>query len=192
MKASAEKKKEILLDSFETLKKDFMTNGYTLADIIIKMSKIDIDTAIEMWVFLLKKYPNVVKSDDSYTLTGHIIYDISKKIGEETIGEIVLSNSFLKKNIFSLSSDDYCLEIIKSKILNNDLNLANELLELFNLNTYKKVSWYSIIDTIIPEGEEISEEAFELLTDWINKIKDKGERAKLNVKMLGFAVDDEE
>ena len=48
MKISAGKKKEQLLDSFDLLKTDYGENSSSLRDIVEKMAKIDLDTAVSM------------------------------------------------------------------------------------------------------------------------------------------------
>ena len=50
-----------------------------------------------------------------------------------------------------------------------------------------------ILDNIIPDKDEkITEDTFDLLNRWIEKVPRKTERAKLNLKMLDFMDEDDE
>lgn len=57
------------------------------------------------------------------------------------------------------------------------------------------VRWHrkAILDNIIPDKDEkITEDTFDLLNRWIEKVPRKTERAKLNLKMLDFMDEDDE
>ena len=56
MNMSKEKRKEVLLRNFEIIKDNFEKNGLEFAPTIGKMIEIDKETAIDMWLFLLKKH----------------------------------------------------------------------------------------------------------------------------------------
>lgn len=193
MKISAEKKKEILLDTFETLKNNYnRNNGIALRDLIGAMSKIDLDLAVEMWKYLIKNNMDILHT--TYDFSFSIMFTFEESIGQEKMHRLVAEDSFLKNSIFHESGDlsHSPLWAINRFIKQNDLVLANELLELAITNKYKENSLYDIISDAIPEGEEISEEAFELLSEWVGKIKNKEERAKLNLKMLSLLDEDDE
>lgn len=107
------------------------------------------------------------------------------------MGDIILSNSTLKKAVFSQSADDialYFCELIINKIDMNDLQAVDEILNLVYNNKHKQNSWYDIMESVIPDDDEaqVSEEALELLEMWCDKITDVEERAKLNLKLMEF------
>ncbi len=196
MNISKEKKKEILLKNFDILKNNFGKNSSHYSDIISQMASIDVNTAIEMWVYLIKRYEDEVKSYHSYNITGSVAYDCEKILGEETVEKIILETPEIKNAYFSLMYryvPQHCGRIIEKKISNNELMEANELLELVYNNPYKEDSWYKIIDNCMPLSDrwEPNENAIELLEMWCDKVEDEEERAKLSIKMLEYYKTDE-
>lgn len=191
MKISVEKRKMILLESFEVIKDNYVDNKNNISELIGKMFKVDETLAIDMWLYILKKHNSFLKSD-SYSLAEGLIYQAQNNIGKEKIANIVLNNPIIKEACFSKAEFvSVCtVEIICQIIKQNELNTANELLLLIQNNNNKRCSLYDVIENAIPFGEEITEEAFDLLNSWINKIDNKEERAKLNVKMLEFMEDE--
>ena len=197
MAISNEKKKETLLKNFDILKDNYDKNGSSLASVVVKMFKIDADTAVDMWTYLLTKHAAAVKGENSWFITGSIMYDGRKAIGIEKLCEIVLGNPVLKKAIFSYTCDDIHLvvdDIIRRKIETDELQIVDELLDLVYKNKYKNSSWYKVMDQILEDADcmEISEEAYECLEAWCDKVKNKEERAKLSVKMLDLLHDDDD
>lgn len=189
MKMSKEKKKEILLKNFEIINKNFGENGRAMREIIIKMVSIDMDTALDMWKYLIKEYENEIKNGDSWCLTGGIYYDSAKIIGSGKMDSIILSTPELKRAIFSIaqSVDLSATIIIRNKLETNDVSFANELLQLLYNNPYKEKSWYYIMDDIMPtENNDLSNETYELLEMWCDKVENEEERAKLSIKMLDY------
>ena len=189
MKISNEKKKEILLKNFEIIKDNYVDNRSTLSDAVVKMFKIDIDTAVDMWSYLLTKHSSHIKGRDSWCLTGSVVYEGGKVLGKAKMGEIILCNPVLKKAIFSQTCHDIYIvvdDIIRIKIETNDLQEADELLSMVYKNKYRDSSWYKIMDEIVREDMEITEEAYDLLDMWCDKVESKEERAKLSIKMLEF------
>ena len=190
MRISSEKKKEVLLDAFETLKNNYNGNSDALHDLIGKMSKIDLDIAIEMWKYLITNNLEVLHSTNDFSF--FVMYEIKQSIGEIPTYSIVVSDNMLKNAIFHESAFLTPLPTyaIRHLIVKNDLSLANELLGLIRTNEYREESLYSIMNVVIPIDKEITEEAFELLSEWISKVNNSQERAKLNIKMLSIMIDD--
>lgn len=189
MKISNEKKKETLLKNFDIIKDNYINNRSSLSDAVVKMLKIDIDTAVDMWSYLLTKHSSEVKGRDSWALTGSIVYEGGEALGKAKLGEIVLSNPILKEAIFSQTCHDIYIvvdDIIRIKIEANDLQIADELLTMVYQNKYKDSTWYEIMDEIIRDDMEITEEAYDLLEMWCDKVTNKEERAKLSIKMMEF------
>ena len=193
MKISIEKKKQLLLDSFELLKDDYEENQSSLHDIVGKMAKIDTDISVSMWKYLIEKNPKVLHNEGDF---GYWFMDaIERAVGEEGIVKIVTADDFLKKSIYGGCGDldSNPLYVIQWLILKDELSTASELMELVFSNKHKSNSLYHILDNIIPdEDEQITEEAFELLNSWIKKVRGKAERAKLNLKMLDFMDEDDD
>lgn len=188
MKMSNEKKKEVLLKNFEIINKNFGENGRAMREVVLKMFPIDTETALEMWKYLIKEYESEIKNGDSWCLTGGIYFDVSKILGAGKIDNIVLKNPELKRAIFSIASsvDLSANIIIKNAIEKNELQLANELLDLLFNNHYKENSWYEIMEDVISYHENISNEMYDLLEMWCDKVENEEERAKLSIKMLDY------
>lgn len=190
MNINKEKKKEILLKNFEIIKNNYAKNEIAISDVVVKMFGIDIDTAVEMWIYLIKKYEHEVKGYDSLSITGGISHYGGETIGKATMDEIILNTPELKNAFFSLMcrhTSIYDSDIIRRRISANDLITANELLELLFNNPYREDSWYRIMDDSMPWSDcEITTEAYELLEMWCEKVEDEEERAKLAIKMLNY------
>lgn len=188
MKMSNERKKEVLLKNFEIINKNFSENGRSLREIVVKMFSIDIDTGIEMWKYLIKEYTNEIIYGDSWCLTGGIYFETSRIIGEGKMDSIVLNTPEFKQTIFSIASSVNLSAniIIRNIIDQNDTSLTNELLELLYNNQHREKNWYEIMDDIIPSHENMSDEMYELLEMWCDKVENEEERAKLSIKMLDY------
>lgn len=196
MKISPETKKQMILDSFELLKNDYDENRVALWNAVGKMAKTDTEMAVTMWKYLIKDNPDVLHKSDDFSFS--VMYSIEKAIGKAKTYRLVASDNFLKESIYKESGELECcpLYAIGFFIETNELVTANELLELAVSNHYAKVSLYHVLDEIIPDdpdGDEwMSDEAYNLLNGWIEKVSNKKDRAKLNLKMLAFLDDETE
>lgn len=193
MRISPEKKKQMLLDSFDLLKEDYDENISALHDIVEKMAKIDVDVAVSMWKCLIKENPEALHSEDD--LGWWFMYAIEEAVGEEKCAQIVADDEFLKTSIYGSCGDvrSCPLSAIGVFISKDKLDIASELMNLVLSNKNKCNSLYDIMDGVIPgEDEQITEEAFNLLSEWIKLVPGKAERAKLNLKMLNFMDEDED
>ena len=184
MQMNDEKKKEILLKNFELIKDNYEDNVEALGLVVQKMLPLDEDTGIEIWAFLLRKYKSRIKESGSYDITGQIIY----QIGNSRTESIIIQSPIIKEALFSHS---YYVSMqsffIADLITKNELQLADELLELLYNNTYKEDTWYEIMDHAMPRYDsKITSEAYELLEIWCDKVQNKEERAKLSIQMLAF------
>lgn len=189
MKMSSEKKKEILLKNFEIIKEDYENNQVSIAKVVSEMFAIDTVMATDMWVYLLTTYDEYVKGEDSYFLTGGIAYNGSNKIGDIKMDRVIIENPIIKMAMFSLTCDgihDAVGEIIGRRISANDLQTADELLQMVYKNPYKNSDWYSIMDRVMDGVDVLTESGYELLETWCEKAETKTERAKLSVRMLEF------
>lgn len=188
MRMSNEQKIDILLKNFDALKDHFWGNGDNIAEIIRKMFKYDQDTAIDMWVYLLTAYSEHLDKDCSWCFTGTIALKGAIEIGDEAMDTIILNNPVLKRAVFSLASncaEDCAAPIIRRKIESNDLQSADELLQLVYDNKNRKTSWYGVMNHSMPYYQ-ISDDAYEFLEIWCDKVEDQQQRAMLSVKMMDY------
>lgn len=189
MKMNNEKKKEVLLKNFEIIDKNFAENGKSLSQIVIKMFALDSETAFNMWEHLITKYESELNGWFSGYLTEDIYLHGTDSIGYGKMDSIILNSPNLKKAIFSLTNrvDRPATLIIENTIEKNELNLANELMQLLYENYNKDINWYEIMDRILTYTDKnISNEAYELLEMWCDKVENEEERAKLSIKMLDY------
>lgn len=184
-----EGKKDKLLRSFDVLKNDFTKNSQSIADIVSKMFEIDKELAIDMWTYLITEHNVELGKSDAFDLTGKIFYGGSSAIGKTEMDEIVIQNNTIKKAMFLFNrSVQYSgVDIIQRKIINNELQVADELIELSYNNEARRAfsSWYEIMDYMMPNCE-ITSEAYELLEMWCEKVDDTEERAKLLVQLTKY------
>lgn len=189
MKMNNEKKKEVLLKNFEIIDKNFAENGESLSQIVIKMFGLDSETAFKMWEHLIKKYESELNGWFSEYLTDDIYMHGANSIGYGKMDSIILNTPSLKKAIFSLTNrvDRPATFIIEHTIEKNELTLTNELMQLLYENYNKDISWYETMNRILTYTDKnISNEAYELLDIWCDKVESEEERAKLSIKMLDY------
>ena len=96
MNAKTEKKKEILIRSFETLKDGCRNSKDTrdkVEECVGNMFKMDVDMATEMWIYLLEQYSDMLSSNEGWGLIGWIYWIAGDNIGEAAINNIVLKNA---------------------------------------------------------------------------------------------------
>ena len=184
-----ESKKDKLLRSFDVLKNDFKKNKNSIAETVARMFEIDVDTAIDMWIYLLSKYEKEIISEDAWYLAGEIILQGSRVIGYDEMDTIVLNNSTLKYNLFYLHGSALRFSvrgIIRRRIENEDLSVADELLQMVYDNPNKKDSWYEIMSDVMPSFKGISNDAYEFLELWCDKVENTEERAKLILQLTEY------
>lgn len=185
---AASQKEQFLLDTYDLLKANYSANRWSLWDLIGQMAKINCDTAVLIWKELITANPDVLHSSEDFGFS--IMYRMEEAIGREWAFRLVAEDDELRNAIYSELGDMQLLPIhaIQFFVLVNAVYLADELLELTFKNKYRCNSFYEILDCIIPDfpGEHITDEAFELLMKWIEKVEDPEEKAKLNLKMLNF------
>ena len=62
---------------------------------------------------------------------------------------------------------------------------ADELLQLVYDNKNRKTSWYGVMKHSMPY-RQISDDAYEFLEMWCDKVDDQQERAMLSLKMMDY------
>lgn len=194
MKISLEKQKEILLESFSILKGNFNKNTSKLGDIVSKMFSIDIETAIEMWTFLLNNNIDYVRDPyNSAVLTNGIYLGSASVLGVKRVGEIVFANDALKQMLFRHAAEKgyTSMDIIIHFICEDELDKADELLGLVYCKKGKtEVSFGDYLEFLVDQlgasynNHNISEQGVNLILSWAEKVKDPEEKAKINVSIL--------
>ena len=142
-----------------------------------------------MWTYLLSRYEKEAQSEDAWYLTGEIISMGSMVIGYEEMDTIIFNNPTLKHTLFSRSGSWLHIsvrEIIRRRIENEELALADELLQMVYDNPNKRDSWYEIMSNVMPSFKEISSDAYDLLELWCDKVEDTEERAKLILQLTEY------
>jgi hypothetical protein len=185
-----DQKKDMLLRSFEILKEDLSDNILKIDEIIGKMAKLDLDTAINMWEFVLEKGKDLVHdSEKAFSFCGGIIYELNQAIGEAAVNEIIRNNPKIRKTIYG-ESGDICistyLTVIKFMEL-NDLETVNEIIDLIYQNPYKKQLFGEVLEEIcesVSRKREITAEVIEMLVYWTEKISDEKQKARILVSLI--------
>lgn len=170
-------KKEILLNSFETLKNDVSGNDEALEKIIIKLLAIDSKLAIEMWKYLFNQY----REFDSYS----IVDEYCNFFGLNKLAELIISDIDLRNQVFLYDRLGYN-KVVGYLIDNNDLKNANGIIELIYNNKNLMSSFAEELETIInPYCNNISKEGVEMLFYWASKLNGN-EKAKINVALVDY------
>lgn len=190
MKLSADRKKEILCDSYEALKLNAQKNDSSLAKVISQMAVIDLPLSFEMWKSLIKSNFGLFRSKDSFYISHGMLNEITHEVDEATAYQAVIDDITIRKYLYGESGGNiYGGTVIQYSIITNQLLIANELLDLAYRNKYKGRPFADILcDPIFHQGaiprDQISDDAVQLLLSWIEKVEDREERARLNMEML--------
>lgn len=187
MKLTTDEKRQIFFDSFEMFKDDWEKNAKTLTRVIAEVAKFDIDSAIQMWIYVLEKNQRRIKTNDDITS------GVFGNLNEDAYG-IVAKNSFIKEAIFLKSSCPWeSIDLITYFVKKSDYYQANELYELiarnknkseFNFSEYISSNISTCLFYTIDELYRLGEEDIDFLSDWIERVDDVNERMKLKVLLL--------
>jgi len=196
--ATSEKKKELLLQSFDILKNDLEKNSDKIKELIGKVAKFDLHMAIEMWNYILIKGEKYLKdSDTAYRFAGGVIYEIKTRTNKHTILQILKDNRNIAQQVFG-ESGDICistLTIISESLKIRDVELADKLLELVYENKNKERSFgeifeevceYTELDDDDEEDEDDNVSIAEVVVKWAEKIKDSERKARIMVSLVDF------
>ena len=198
-------KEEILIESFNILKDDIEENKGSLAEIIKKMIKINLNLAVDMWRFIIVNSHPLLQRN-GYGLTGGIIYEFEKEIGISKLIEIFKKENDILEGCFLMSEDVYHYIIFKF-LKEGSVDLCNRIFELILENRYKDNSfgyyieevsssyvdylerigitgWDSDIENDIQT--EDAQKAMDLILKWINAINDREQKARLNVILIEY------
>lgn len=206
-KKSNSAKEEILIESFNILKDDIEKNSSKLMDIIGKVSKFNLDLSVEMWKYIIKNAQNLIK-EDGYRYTSGVIYNIQQKTSVSTSIEILKIEEEILEACFGLSSDIF-IYAISEMIEMGESELADKALELLKSNKNKEESFASYLEEVcesfVDKFEDIetfdedwedkeehdqkvsvASEGSAVLLKWVKTIKDKEQKARLNVTLIDY------
>lgn len=189
MALTKEQKKELLVDSFNVLKNDLYGNRYSFIELIGKMAKYDLGTAIELWKYVIENGTELVQSE-GLSVIFSIAYALEKQIGDTKINTIIFKNPVIKEAVLSQSNDlTYAVHIIVAYIRKGDLEEANACLNKVYENSYKEDSFGNFLLSVtgrFDEDNEIGEDAAELVLFWAKKIDEEEIKAKITISLLEF------
>lgn len=192
---SKENKMEKLVNSYETLMKgNFEKNSSIIGDVIGKISKYDLNIAVEMWKNLLKTHKDDLNDEEfGFRLTWGVGYEIEKEVGYDEWVKIFKNNADIMELYFSISS--YCDDSAITKCLkNSDYDIAIKMFDYI----YNKDLRYDDVGNVISKNELIirilsyfsldqtylSKEAIEILEMWIDKISEEELKAKADLYLI--------
>lgn len=192
MAISSDKKRDLLLQSFDVLKNNLDDNSDKIKEIIGKMAKIDPSISVEMWTFSLDNGESLVR-DDPYSLCGGTIYELEENIGKTAVVEILKENSFLTDVVFGKSGDICTSTIvaITDSMQNGEIELSERMLNLVYKNRNKEQSFGEILEEIceyafLEDDEDMHVEIVPLLMSWSEKVTDKERKARITVNLLDY------
>jgi hypothetical protein len=73
--------------------------------------------------------------------------------------------------------------IIRNRLENNDVFVVNELLQMLERNPNNATRLYVVLRGSIPYSIE-NEAVYDLLDEWINKVEEEDEKARLKVALM--------
>lgn len=204
---SNSEKEAILIESFEILKDNIEDHGSKITDIIGKISAINTDLAVEMWKYVLQNAQSLIK-EDGYSYTSGIIYNIEEKTSLENVIDILKNNDDIVEACYSLSNDIYHYAVSEA-IQFGEIELADRILALIKSNKYKDSSFSSILEEVCEsfvgnfedihtfdedwddrdehdKKVEIASQGSSILLKWAKTVKDKEQKARLNVTLIDY------
>lgn len=200
-------KETILVESFEVLKENIEKNNSKLANIVVKIGVLNLDLAVEMWSFLVNNPESNLKGN-GFSFTWNIMSDLEKKVGEEKVYAILKDSQDILEACYGKSDSIHYYGIFKM-IKFGEIDLADKSLELLKSNRYKEESFAyyleEICEAFVEEFEDISDfdedwddqeehdqkvalasEGSSVLLKWVKTIKDKEQKARLNVTLIDY------
>lgn len=192
MALSNEKKKEILLQSFNVLKKNIYENASDLENLIKKIAEFDLDMALEMWKFILKNYNRYDQYyNETYCITSSLIDSLAKKYGIDRLSEFILNDQLVLNKLYheSANVDD---QVVAYLIDGNQLDKANDLFKLIhsNMNFLRaeeedRFGKY-LYNLFYLYRKNITEDKMDFIFSWVEKVPSEEGRAKLHVLLLEY------
>ena len=189
------KKESTLLESFDILKDCWSQKKDAIKKAIVKMFEINEDSAIGMWVYILKNNSKLIK-EESYDMIGSILYGIentnhhsdnkkAKKIAISISDNECICDFIYKQNCdLGLCEIEYISWYIFLGMDDTLIKILNFIKSNKNLNDYKIGSCISYaishLDYIDEFNGVISINTLNTLSDFIDKIEDKKEKARCN------------
>lgn len=204
---SNSEKESILLDSFDVLKENIGKHNSKITDIISKVSATNLELSVEMWKYILANAQSLIK-EDGYSYTGSVIHNIEKKVGIEKVIDILKENEDIVEACFYISNDVHYYTVSEA-IQFGEIELADHILGLIKSNKYKDDSFSSILEDVCEsfvdtfedihtfdeewddrdehdEKVEIASQGSSILLKWAKTIKDKEQKARLNVTLIDY------
>lgn len=188
MKISREDKKMVLLDSYDVLKCSYERNARALSKTIGALSGIDFDKAIELWRDLVLRNRNSLSNPDSESgyMMSCIMADISSAGNREKVYFLVVEDAFLRECTYqeSYGIKGSPLWAIRFLVENNNLALAESAMSLLLARRNHQCSAFQIMDLTFPfYCPKFSDEAFKMVSDWIETIDDNCQRKLLHERI---------
>jgi len=208
MVLSKEKRKEILLRSFEALIWEYDNRSDEIADILCQMINVDSSMVIPMWDHLISETEkDAIKELDrfgSYShISGWILFNIEDKGNLEIIEDDFINNKHLVTAVFGKSPYvGGCHEKMVSRLLRiGDYANADILIKSYykNKNGQKYTPFGEFIAKIIDylctnnnyshsprfsDGANITQETLNYIESWIEDIQDDKDKALANIAYL--------
>ncbi|PFR16727.1 hypothetical protein [Bacillus cereus] len=205
MARSSKNKEELLLQSFDILKKNLENNSGKIQDIIVKIAKSNISLAIDMWRYVLTNGEAIIKRD-GFHFTSGMLYSLERKIGSEEVIIILNENEDILEYVFG-KSDSIYPSYIWDALRYGYIELAEKMYNLVKKNRYKEESLAQIVEEICDsfasefdyiqdvddddddsyeEEENQANEVASVLLKWVGNLKDKEAKARITVALIDY------
>lgn len=132
-----DKKREVLLISFETLKNDFINYSNNIQNLMAQVMDFDPEMVVEMWHYLINNNQELMMKDNSsygkaYALLGGMVRALAEKSSFLSFKQYLLRDNILLEAIYGNTPDisGSMLQLINDLIRDNRLVEANKLLQL--------------------------------------------------------------
>lgn len=192
--ATIEQKKQMLLESFDILKDSWENKSNAIKKIIANMSVCDMSTAMEMWLYVIKRNTKSL-TEDSWNLLEGILSDMEDKIGVKKLAKAVFANPTLVTYIFK--ENNYIgfetEQLLAYLIVKKDNSQLLSALQMIASNPHLGHSGDNIGEIIttainqidqFSDDEKIAKSTKEILYDFVSQIENKKERAEASVALL--------
>jgi hypothetical protein len=189
--SNLQRKKDILLNSFNVLNIDLNNNSMELSGIIEKMAKIDLDTACEMWRYVLDQgdIKGLEDINVAFAFGWGTSIGLANAVGNETVANIIISDSFIKRKLYNecYSPDK---KIIAHLIDTNRLEEVNNILEMVYTNPYAddyEDPFGEYLNYVISvECENINKLSAELILSWMERVDSEECKAKIQLELIDY------
>ena len=196
-------KEVLLINSFEIFMKDYDNNIKNISKLIRKMTKINLEIALDLWKNVLTLHPETYKGSenwDSDQVTTNILSSIEeyKEDNYDTCVDIIKADELIRLATFKYSASlDYPLEnILWRGIARSEFEVVYECLEMVSKNMSAEETVVDFINNfiqsyedeynLVDDSDEWKSKSIEFIISLTSLLSKEEDKAKATVALIDY------